>query len=453
MSIVDSEAIRENQCPSYRSIEAVQDRSAIRRYRVLVIAEAANPEWTSVPLIGWYLSQALSKLADVHLVTHVRNRNALIRQGLVEERDFTAIDNEKIAAPLYRFAEKIKGGNGKGWTTSAAFSSLAYYSFEHELWRQFGGRIAAREFDLVHRITPLSPTSQSLIANRLSRLGIPFVIGPLNGGVPWPPHFGARQYAEREWLSSVRWLYKCMPGYRSTRRLSTRIIVGSKFTYEDMPHWAKAKCIYIPENGVDVESVAQPRDRSSSARPIRVAFVGRLVAYKGADLLLEAAREYVQSGEIDLHIIGDGPERPSLEAMVGRFAISDSVHFYGWLPHRATLEKLRTCDVLALPSVREFGGGVVIEAMALGIAPMVANYGGPSELVTEHTGIKVSFSDATSLVDGFRDAFAAILASPNIVSSLGMAARGDALSFLTWTAKANQILSVYDEAMKERGLG
>ena len=287
----------------------MEDQIAKRRYRVLVIAEAANPEWTSVPLIGWKLTRALSKVADVHLVTHIRNRAAIIRAGLSEGRDFTAIDNERIAAPLYQLAEKIRGGKGKGWTTSMAFSSLAYYSFETELWRQFGTRIGAHEFDLVHRVTPLTPTSQSLIAKRLFKLGVPFVIGPLNGGVPWPAAFKSRQYAEREWLSSVRWLYKLMPGYRSTRYFCDRIIVGSKFTYEDMPDWAKGKCIYIPENGVDAERVERPRDRLPPSRPIRVAFVGRLVAYKGADLLLEAAKEFLANGDLDLHIIGDGPER------------------------------------------------------------------------------------------------------------------------------------------------
>ena len=429
-----------------RSIEPVRDRTTTRQHRVLVIAEAANPEWTSVPLIGWKLSRALSRVADVHLATHVRNRDAILRQGLLEGRDFTAIDNERIAAPLYQLAEKIRGGKGKGWTTSTAFSSLAYYSFESELWRQFGTRIAAREFDLVHRVTPLSPTSQSLIARRLSRLGIPFVIGPLNGGVPWPPNFKTRQYAEREWLSSVRWLYKCMPGYGSMRRLSARIIVGSKFTYEDMPDWAQGKCVYVPENGVDAESIARPGDRPTPSRPIRVAFVGRLVAYKGADLLLEAAKELTRNGDLELHIIGDGPERTSLEAMAERFAISHSVHFHGWLPHAATLEKLRKYDLLALPSVREFGGGVVIEAMALGVPPVVADYGGPSELVNEKTGIKVPFHDAASLVEGLKNAFVSVLASPGILTSLGEAARGHALEFLTWDAKANQIVSVYDEA-------
>src|SRR5215475_342516 len=127
-------------------------------YRVLLIAEAANPEWASVPLVGWSLSRALAQVVDAHLVTHIRNRDAIMRAGLIEGRDFTAIDNESVAAPLLKLAHTLRGGIGKGWTTNAAFSSLAYYSFEMELWRQFSSRFADHEFDLVHRITPLSPT-------------------------------------------------------------------------------------------------------------------------------------------------------------------------------------------------------------------------------------------------------------------------------------------------------
>src|ERR1700734_3817753 len=105
----------------------------MRQHRILQIAEAANPEWTSVPLEGWSLSRALAKLTETHLVTHVRNREAIARTGLVEGRDFTAVDNEYLASPIYRFANLVRGGEGKGWTTVMAFSSLAYYSFELEI--------------------------------------------------------------------------------------------------------------------------------------------------------------------------------------------------------------------------------------------------------------------------------------------------------------------------------
>ena len=310
------------------------------------------------------------------LRAQIRNREALIQAGIVEGRDFISIDNEHVIRPLSKMGDLLRGNVGMGWTTAMAFSSLAYYSFELELWRKLGARIEAGEFDLVHRITPISPTCQSLIAKRLARRNIPFVIGPLNGGIPWPKNFIDRQHAEREWLSHARSLYKFMPAYRSTRQHSAAIIAGSKYTYGELPSWTKEKLIYIPENGVDIDRFNMPRDRDASIS-LRAAFVGRLVPYKGADVLLDAISDFLKQGMLELHIIGDGPQRPLLEMMVAGMGVQKSVQFHGWVTHTDVPAKLRICDFLALPSIREFGGGVVIEAMALGVPPIVADYGGP----------------------------------------------------------------------------
>ena len=103
---------------------------------------------------------------------------------------------------------------------------------------------------------------------------------------------------------------------------------------------------------------------------------------------------------------------------------------------------------MALPSVREFGGGVVVESMALGVTPIVADYAGPSELVDEKTGIRVGFDDKQSLIEGFRRTIADIIKSPEILDRLGAAGREKVAEKLTWEAKARQILTIYDAVLE-----
>jgi hypothetical protein len=66
---------------------------------VLLIAEAANPEWISVPLVGWSHARAIAALTDAHLVTQVRNEAAIRRAGLSDDQ-FTAIDSRRSPAAL-----------------------------------------------------------------------------------------------------------------------------------------------------------------------------------------------------------------------------------------------------------------------------------------------------------------------------------------------------------------
>src|SRR5208282_2742171 len=164
--------------------------------------------------------------------------------------------------------------------------------------------------------------------------------------------------------------------------------------------------------------------------------------------LLEAAFEFLKEEKLELRIIGDGPQRAALEAMVDQMGIRNSVFFHGWLPRHDVQESLRVCDFMALPSIREFGGGVVVESMALGVPPIVADYAGPSELVDEKTGIRVGFHDKESLKNGMKLAIGDVIRAPGILDELGAAGQKKVRDKLTWQAKASQIFAVYEGVLR-----
>ncbi|MEM9881657.1 MAG: glycosyltransferase [Planctomycetota bacterium] len=419
--------------------------------RVLLLAEQANPEFVSVPLEGWSHARALAEVADVHLVTQVRNRDAIVRAGLTEGRDFTAIDSEKVAARMHRLAGLLRGGKGKGWTTVMAFNAVSYRYFERLVWRQFGGAIKRGAYDLVHRLTPLSPTLPSPIAGRVRRAGVPFIWGPINGGVAWPADFDAARRAEKEWLSYVRGLYRLIPGYAATRRHCHTIITGSQATHEQVAGRYHDRCVYIPENGIDPDRFAVRRTRVvRDGEPLRLVFVGRLVPYKGADMLLEAVAGLVRDGKVTVTILGDGPERAKLDAIVEREGLSAGVSLPGFVEHEQLQHELASHDVFAFPSVREFGGAAVLEAMAVGLVPVVVGYGGPAELVTDATGYRVPIGSRASVVAKFREVVTGLAEDPSSLGPMSEAARRRVERQFTWPAKARQVLAVYEHALGRR---
>lgn len=415
--------------------------------RALLIAESANPEWASVPLIGWSLSTAIAKEIDAHIVTQIRNRDAFVRAGLREGIDFTAIDSEAIERPLWKLAGWLRGGQGVGWTTQTALSSISYPYFERLVWKRFGPQIRSGHFTVVHRITPLTPTAPSSLAKRCAGAGVPFVLGPLNGGVPWPAEFDRERRKEKEWLSYVRAAYRLLPGIAKTYRHASRVLAGSRFTLGDLPAKHRDKYLYMPENGIDPRRFSRTVQHREGG-VLRAAFVGRLVPYKGADMLLQASRELLERGAMTLDIIGDGPMMDELRQWVREHTLEAAVTFHGWVPNDKVQDILCQCDILSFPSVREFGGGVVLEAMALGVVPAVVDYAGPGELVSDATGFKVPIGSRADIVAGFRALLTRLAASPDAIRERSTAARQLVEREFVWPAKAKRMVQIYEDLVR-----
>ena len=115
-------------------------------------------------------------------------------------------------------------------------------------------------------------------------------------------------------------------------------------------------------------------------------------------MAIRAAVPLLQKGVARLTILGDGPERGDLERLVGTYGITEQVSFVGWLSHDEAMQRLKRADILLFPSIREFGGGVVFEALAYGVVPIVVDYGGPGDIVHTRVGYKVALTNEQDMI-------------------------------------------------------
>lgn len=416
-----------------------------RQPRVLLIAEACNPEWTSVPLVGFRLYKALQHVADITLVTQIRNKPALLRHAPENEK-VHFIDSELLARPFARLGTLLTLGRGVGWTTKQAVGWLPYLYFEHLVRKRFQRHLEAGIYDIIHRITPLTPTYPSPIVGHTS---VPFIVGPINGGLPWPKGTTRVRLAEAEWLSYCRNAHRLLPYFRRTYRKAACIIAGSRYTLSSLPPEALARSTYIPENGIDPDCFnANNRPLPSRVRPFRVLFAGRLVPYKGASLVLDAiASSQILRRTAELVIAGDGPERFRLETAAEARGMREHTRFLGAIEQPRLVEHYRNASVFAFPSLREFGGAVVMEAMACGLPCIVADHGGPAEYVTEETGIRLPVGSRSEMVSAMTSALERLALNGDLLDDMSSAGIARARACYTWQVKANQIRELYDRVL------
>jgi glycosyltransferase involved in cell wall biosynthesis len=423
-----------------------------RPLRVLLIVESCNPQWNSVPLVGYNNARALCERPDlrVTVVTQIRNRAALEADPIAKLAPIHFIDNEWIARPLARLTTVMRGGQGLSWTIQTAMAWPAYMAFEKAIARKFSRPFSTGQFDLIHRITPLSPTMGSPLASLTS---VPMIIGPLNGGLPWPKDYPELRQQEKEWLVPLRDLYRILPYYISTYRHLAAVIVGSRHNQSEIPLTFHRQRFYLPENGVDPARFPLATNWPEPNGRFRFITVGRLVPYKGYDLTLEAMAGSPALQACELSIIGDGPERQKLELLTKQYGLEANVRLLGQLAQPRIAEEFSRSQAFVFPSLREFGGGVVMEAMASGLPAIVVDYGGPGELATPKCGILLPMQPRPQLVHQLRSAMEALAGDLPRCRVLGAAACQRVRDEFTWSAKATRLVRVYQEVLAARAQG
>jgi rhamnosyl/mannosyltransferase len=233
---------------------------------------------------------------------------------------------------------------------------------------------------------------------------------------------------------------------------ASRIVVASPTLAASAPQlqeW-QSKCVVIPYG-------IQPRRMTSDAVVRRAAairkehdapivlFVGRLVTYKGVDVLLDA----MSSVEAVALIVGDGPRRAALQRQAATLGLGDRVKFLGEVAADELAALYRACDVFVLPSItrQEAFGVVQIEAMASAKPVISTDLGTGVAWVNQdlETGLVVPPGDALAL----RSAIVRLLGDPSLQTALGAAGAERARSVFGIDRMVDATLALYRDVIGE----
>jgi rhamnosyl/mannosyltransferase len=237
------------------------------------------------------------------------------------------------------------------------------------------------------------------------------------------------------------------PATRLVLRRAAAVVVPSRahLALSDELVGYESKVEVIPF-GID-ESRWETVPPTPPGAPPRAIFIGRLVAYKGLDILLRALERVP---ELRLDIVGSGPEGPRLRTLAQALAITDRVRWYGEYPDEDLPRRMADADFLVLPSVtvQEMFGLVVLEAMAAG-RPVITT-ALPSAVrevnVPDETGLEVPLRDVPALAQ----ALETLSRDPDRRRAMGEAGRRRVAERFTQGAMAERHIELYERIVVSR---
>jgi glycosyltransferase involved in cell wall biosynthesis len=298
------------------------------------------------------------------------------------------------------------------------------------------------QFDVAHHVT----YARYWMPSAASRLGIPYVIGPVGGGEGAPDEF-YRTLGFYGWLVEqarrvARWALEFDPQVASMLSNAGVCFASSNESARRMRKLGASNVVVKSSIG----PVAASGDAVGAAvdGPFRLICVGRLLHWKGFHL---AVRAFAQArlDNAELIICGDGPARRWLEQHARNLGVADRVRFTGEVPREQVVSMLRSSDVLVHPSLHESGGFVVIEAMEQARPVICLDLGGPAVHVSDQTGIRIAANQVEDTVSQLTDAMRQLHTDRSLCRRLGEQARQRVRDEFGWEAKAR----VFDRCYRQ----
>ena len=248
------------------------------------------------------------------------------------------------------------------------------------------------------------------------------------------PQGFAKMRADRRWLERA-----------SALHLTDQLVTVADYARDQfVADWhMRPEQIMVIRNAISVDRfllVTEPASENIRSHDPVITTIGRLIPDKAQDVLIDAAKIVLQEHpRAQFVIVGDGSERPKLEAQVAAHGISDRVTFTGM--RRDIPELLAQCDIFVLPSRREGLPLSAVEAMAAARPVVVTDVGGNRELITPGIdGLIIPANDVSALAEVLID----LIKQPDLCRKLAQAGRQRAQTHFSLNTMIQQYEAIYE---------
>jgi len=409
--------------------------------RVLIVAENISMVMGGESSLPFYYAKLLSRRgAEVWLACHERVEAELHSAFPELEPRIQLVRDTRAQKAAFRF------GNTLPYRIREMFVGQAIHFSTQARIRQIAIKLSrAGKIDVVFEPAPITPKGLSFMYD----VGVPVVIGPLCGGMNFPPAFtNLDSLTTRTSVVLGRYVSHLANHLVPGKLKADVLLAANASTVNALPAGYRGRVVRLFESGVDLDLWKSPQtnpdDRDDS---VHFAFSGRFVDWKGVQFLVPAfAKTLVEKPHCQLDLIGGGELEAEVKALIKRHNIAHAVRLHGWLSRSDAARVLRETDVFVMPSLRECGGTAILEAMALGKPVIATNWGGPADYVDSSCGVLVDPISKAGFIDGLAEAMLRLARSPELRRSLG---EGGKLRVhkddLNWGSKADRLISILAE--------
>ncbi len=407
--------------------------------KVLLSAYSCEPGKGSERGVGWNLAREVARHHEVWVLTRPDESQQIIEAELAKN-PVPNLHFVYFTLPFWQDSLR--------WGQSGAMQ-LHYYLWQIQAYFVAKDLHRKIEFDLAHHVTFVRYSCPSF----LSLLPIPFIWGPVGGGESAPLSFWADFNWKNKLYETLRLAWRTIgeldPFTRLTAQKSAIIYATTKDTARRIQKLGATKIRRASESGIsqsEIEQLSQCQPLNGSS--VRFINIARLLHWKGIHLGLRAFAE-ANLNNAEYWIAGEGPELNNLQALTLDLGIAERVKFFGLLDREEVLVKLGQCSALVHPSLHDSGGWVPLEAMASGRPILCLDLGGPSELVTAETGIKVSADNPQQVVSDLAQAMVKLAHNPDLSMQMGQAGQKKIKEFYSWETKGKWLANVYEECVSK----